>query len=72
MSEVLDKVQVKLGGVLKDVDFEPLASDTNILRWRNAAQWARNTLVKERLLKNDSPRGTWEITEAGTKALRET
>ena len=39
------------------------------LRWRNAAQWARNSMVNDSLLKKDSPRGVWEITPKGTSHL---
>jgi len=56
-------------GVLIRVDYEPLASDPEMLRWRNTAQWARNSMVKEGLLKSNSPRGIWEISEAGRVAL---
>jgi hypothetical protein len=68
MGEVLEAVRKRMKNVLKKVDFEPLASDPNIPRWRNAAQWARNTLVREGLLRNDSPRGTWELTGEGLRA----
>lgn len=69
MSQVLEKVRRSMKKVLKDVDFEPLASDPEMPRWKNAAQWARNTMVKDGLLRNDSPRGVWEITETGRKSL---
>jgi len=65
VADVLDRVGKLMKPVLKDVDYEPLASDPNIPRWRNAAQWARNSMVKEGLLKNNSPRGIWEISEQG-------
>lgn len=70
ISDVLDKVEELMKPKLKEVDYEPLASDSNILRWRNTAQWARATLVKKGLLASDSPRGVWEITEKGRKELR--
>jgi len=69
VADVLDRVGKKMKGVLKDVDYEPLASNSDNPRWRNAAQWARNTMVNEGLLKNDSPRGIWELTETGYKWL---
>lgn len=69
MSEVLDRVGVAMQGTLKEVDYEPLASDPDMPRWRNAAQWARNTMVKDGLLKSDSPRGVWEISDAGRRVL---
>ncbi len=69
MNDVLEKVEQSMKNVLKQVDYEPLASDTEMLRWRNTAQWARHTLVKENLLKSNSPRGIWEITEKGRMSL---
>jgi hypothetical protein len=57
--------------ILKDVDHEPLASEPDMPRWRNSAQWARNTMRQEGLLKDDSPHGTWEITDAGRTRLAE-
>jgi restriction system protein len=69
MGEVQARLETMMKGVLTAVDYEPLASDTEMLRWRNTAQWARYSMVKEGLLKPNSPRGVWEITEAGRKAL---
>ena len=65
MQAVLDKVHKAMNPILKDVDHEPLASEPDMPRWRNSAQWARNTMRQEGLLKDDSPHGTWEITPAG-------
>jgi hypothetical protein len=69
VGQVLEKVRQLMVGVLREVDFEPLASDPESPRWRNAAQWARNSMAREGLLKNDSPRGIWELSEAGRRAL---
>lgn len=69
--EVLDRVGQKMKGILKDVDFDPLASSPDNPRWRNAAQWARNAMVREGLLKAGSPRGVWELSERGRQALQE-
>jgi len=69
MNDVLIRVEQLMREVLKQVDYEPLASDPEMLRWRNTAQWARNSMVKEGLLKSNSRRGIWEITEAGHTAL---
>jgi len=71
VAEVLDRVGRKMKGKLKVCDYEPLASDPKNLRWRNATQWARNSMVHEGLLKNDGPRGIWEISEKGQKRLQE-
>jgi hypothetical protein len=71
VAEVLDRVGQIMKPVLKDVDYQPLASNPDNLRWRNAAQWARNNMVNEGLLKTDSPRGVWEMTDVGRERLRE-
>jgi predicted transcriptional regulator len=36
----------------------------------NTAQWARNSLREEGLIRDDTPRSIWEITEEGRKWLR--
>jgi len=69
MGHVLDRVLQMMTGTLKDVDYEPLASDPDMPRWKNAAQWARNSMVKEGLLRSNSPRGVWEISDAGIRLL---
>jgi len=53
--------------VLKDVDYQPLSSNSNMLRWYNAAQWARQRLVDQGYLKKKSKRGTWELTARGRR-----
>jgi hypothetical protein len=70
MGHVLDRVGQLMRGVLRDVDHQPLASDPDLPRWRNTAQWARNSMVREGLLRNDSPRGIWEISDAGRQSLQ--
>jgi len=71
MQTVLEKVYETMKPVLKDVDHQPLASDPDMPRWRNSAQWARNTMRQEGLIKDDSPHGTWEISDAGRQKLKE-
>lgn len=71
VADVLDRVGKKMKKTLKACDYEPLSSDPGHLRWRNAAQWARNSMVQEGLLKNDSPRGIWEISEKGEQLIIE-
>jgi hypothetical protein len=70
MQKVLEKVGAALKGQLRDVDYQSLKSDPGRPRWNNTAQWARNTMVVEGFLKTNSPRGIWEITEAGRQHLR--
>jgi restriction system protein len=70
VGDVLDRVGQIMKPVLKDVDHDPLASDPSNPRWRNAAQWARNSMVQEGLLRADSPRGVWQITDMGRTRLK--
>ena len=65
MNEVLEIVEQKMWHLLTDVDYEITSGGGNV-RWRNTAQWARNTLVHQRgLLKKNAGHGIWELTEQG-------
>jgi hypothetical protein len=70
IGKVLDLVGEKMKAVLTKYDLEPLPSDPKSIRWRNTAQWCRNTLVREGLMKSDSPHGIWEISDSGRQRLR--
>ena len=70
-NDILSRVHKVMKGTLQDVDYEPLASDPEIPRWWNTAQWAHHSMVQAGLLKADTPRGTWEMTEAGAKLISE-
>lgn len=69
VGEVLERVGQLMKPILKDVDYQPLASSPDNPRWRNAAQWARSSMIREGLLRADSPRGIWEITDKGRQAV---
>jgi hypothetical protein len=71
VAEVLERVGKLMKPVLKKVDFGPLASGPDNPRWRNAAQWARNSMIRDGLLKGDSPRGIWEISDKGRAMLKD-
>lgn len=71
MTAVLDRVYEEMKYKLKPIDLKPLPSDAKTFRWRNAAQWERQSMVYEGLLRKDSPRGIWAITEKGRKYLAE-
>jgi hypothetical protein len=71
VADVLDRVGKVMKSLLKDADHDPLASDPSNPRWRNTAQWARNSMVHEGLLRGDSPRGLWQITDLGKARLFE-
>jgi hypothetical protein len=68
-NDVLARVGKMMAGLLNEYDKQPLPSAPSSPRWRNTAQWARNALVKEGLMANDSPKGVWEITDAGKKVV---
>lgn len=65
VSEVLDHVEGMMKDQLNQYDYQTIPSNPKIIRWRNNANWARLVLVQEGYLASDSPRGVWEITEAG-------
>lgn len=71
IGEVLERVETKMKHVLNEYDWQPLPSDPKSVRWKNTAQWCRNTLVREGLMKSDSPYGIWEISDAGRKWLKD-
>ena len=70
VNDILVKVYEKMKDILKPIDLQDLPSGTDF-RWRNTARWARNTMINEGLLRKDSPRGVWEITEKGLNYLKE-
>jgi restriction system protein len=71
VADVLTRVEETMRGTLRQVDYEPLGSRRKQTRWRNTAQWARNSMVDEGLMKEDSQRAVWEISEAGRQYLAE-
>jgi restriction system protein len=61
---VIDMVGKKMENVLTPADKEKLRSGIYV-RWRNRVAWQRFNMVKEGLLRKDSPRGVWEVTPQG-------
>jgi len=70
MNKVLDKVGEKMKSILNEYDLQHLISEPHEIRWRNTAQWCRNSMVKEGLLKGGSRRKIWEISDRGMEALQ--
>lgn len=69
--DVLDQVEKKMRHILNDeYDYGTSQSKKNVPRWRHTAELCRNKMVKDRHLKQDSPRGVWEITDSGRNYLR--
>ena len=71
LNEILDLVGVKMKATLTQYDFQSLRSSPRSPRWRNTAQWCRNKLVRDGLMRADSPYGIWAISEAGRRALQD-
>ena len=69
IGKVLDKVGQEMKDSLNEYDHQSLPSNPDSTRWRNSAQWCRNTMVIEGLMKSDSPRGIWGISQQGKDAL---
>lgn len=68
-SEVVDRLGKKLDGKLTEGDRETLGSGE--IRWRNRVQFVRLGLIKSGHMVKDSPRGVWEITDAGRQRVAE-
>lgn len=68
VQDVLSIVYEKMRHRLTEDDLKELPSGTSV-RWRNTAQWERQHMVNEGLLRDDSPRGVWEMSDAGREYL---
>jgi hypothetical protein len=66
--EVIDEVGRRLADRLTRLDKEPVSSGG--VRWQNRVQFARLRLLERGLLKRNSPRGLWEITDRGSEQVR--
>jgi hypothetical protein len=58
---VLEEMEKQLNGRLLPRDLESL-KDGSIV-WQNSAQWERFHMIKEGILKDNSPHGIWELSE---------
>ena len=68
--EVIERVGEKMRDILTPYDYEYLPSGGSI-RWENRVQWARLKLVHKGLLKRDSPKGIWELSEKGYRYIED-
>ncbi len=68
-SEIVERVGHRLQDQFTELDHDMLQS--GIPRWKNRAQFARLSLIKQGFLRDDSSRGVWEITESGRKRALE-
>jgi restriction endonuclease Mrr len=65
---VLKRVEKKMRGKLARVDYEKIPSGD--VRWHKNANWEKYFMKEEGLLRGDSPRGIWEITDKGRRYLQ--
>lgn len=63
---VVELVGQKLSRQLTELDKEALTSGA--IRWENRVQFVRLKLIDRGLMKKDTPRGVWELTEKGRVA----
>jgi restriction system protein len=66
---VLESVYESMKHRLNEYDLACLASDETAPRWRNAAQWERSLMREEGLIRGDTPRGTWSLSDEGRRWL---
>jgi len=66
--EVLKSIEEAMNGRFKPRDLERLPSGAVV--WVTYASYERTNMVLDGLLKRDSPRGIWELTERGWQAVR--
>ena len=64
---IREQMEPKIAPRLSEADYAPVSSGEP--RWWNAVCWQRSDLVKDGLLKNDSERGVWELSERGHQFL---
>lgn len=63
VNQVLKEVECRMTSRFSDADYQPVSKDE--VKWRNAARWERNDMVKDGLIKKNGRRGVWELTEGG-------
>ena len=68
-NEVLDALEPLLANQLTELDRAQIASGE--IRWRNRAQFVRLRLVERGEMERGSPRGIWELADAGRARLEE-
>jgi hypothetical protein len=65
---VVDTVGEKMKGILTKADYGKLPH-SGYTRWTNRVAWQASNMRRDGHIRNDSPRGIWEITDAGRKWL---
>jgi hypothetical protein len=65
-SEVINQIKIHFGHKFTNDEMEELNSGE--IRWTKKVNWARFEMVQAGILRNDSPRGIWEIKEKSLSA----
>jgi hypothetical protein len=68
VSRIRKTMEQKMAPKLGEVDYLPVS--TGDPRWWNATCWMRNDLLKEGLIRSDTERGVWALSDEGKKAAR--
>lgn len=66
VSQIRERLLPKIRDRLSDADFGLVSTGEE--RWWNATCWERSYMVRDGLLRSDSPRGRWELTDKGRQA----
>ncbi len=69
VKEILSIMEMKMKEILKEKDYE--VNKSGEIRWINNARWCRLKLVQDGLLRKNSPKGVWELSEEGYKYIQE-
>jgi|LSQX01.3.fsa_nt_gb hypothetical protein len=67
VDHVLQRLDAMIGHRLTPLDRAPISNGG--MRWHNRAHWVRRYMVLAGMLRADSPRGKWQITDEGRRAL---
>jgi len=65
---VIDAVGKAMENILNDADRGTLPK-SGWIRWRNRVQWQASEMRQRGFIRNDSPRGLWEISDEGRRWL---
>lgn len=66
--QVLERIESYLKPRFKEIDYQPLSDGSP--RWQVAARFERKNMVINGLLRDDSPHGIWELSEAGREEVK--
>ena len=61
IAEAINIIEESMKDKFLQGDFDILSNGQEV--WKNKMQWERNKMRIEGIIKSDSPRGTWELSE---------